>query len=438
MSPSKEEQEQQQEQQQQQKASEAPSQKQPMKKQELKRYEHFERDQKILLDALRRLSQQLSELDVTTVNPLTHYRQLPEPVVQAKDFLYNGAVVLHSTATKYSLLGTVDQVEQNKLKEDLIRGCNVMATGCVLVHEKAVGCSRALRKHIKRACRAVIDAVLQLVESFYNGSALVDHVGAQKAGIVWQACDVIIEKKVPIGNRNAIRRDLYVYMMECQETMGEFNGLIEKGAAPPQPKTDDKAKASTTSENDKNKKEGEDDEDEDDENDAAWDAFAEDEQLYLEQELPVATACVALVKVSRGTMNLTLQALEAVGSVLQEFLVNERDPTPKDRARFEWMERLYTLALKVGDGMTDFGTNLYPALDLKALPDQVQIHSQKLSQLVHMVMEATLTDKSKIAMPKEVIELAMNLKQATAARRNEALQAVAAAKKWEKKNNKKK
>uniref|UniRef100_A0A7S3DPE3 Cyclin-D1-binding protein 1-like N-terminal domain-containing protein n=1 Tax=Entomoneis paludosa TaxID=265537 RepID=A0A7S3DPE3_9STRA len=313
------------------------------------------------------------------------------------------------------------------MKEDLMRGCNVVATGCVLVHERSVGCSRAFRKHIKQNCRAVVEAILQMVESFYDGSALVDHLGAQKAAVVWETCGVIMDKKVPIGNRNAIRRDLFTYMMECQETMEEFTKTIERGPAV------------TTETGEKGKKTEEGDaEPQDKEDEAAWDEFADGEQLYLEKEIPIATACVALVKVSRGTINLTLQAMEAIGSVLTEFLVNERDPTPKDRARFEWMERIYGLAVKVGDGMTDFATHLYPTLDLKALPDQIQIHSQRLSKLIHMVLESTLTDKSKIVMPQEVLELAANLKQATAARQNEALQAVAAAKKWDKKSKKKK
>jgi len=390
------------------------------KKKELRRYEHFERDHAILLGALQRLSEKLNELDVKAVVPLTHYRQLPEPVSQARDFLYNGAALIHGTSTKYSLLGTIDQYEQNKLKEDLMRGCNVIATGCVLVHERSIGSSRALRRHIKKTCRAIVDAVAQMVESFYNGTALIDYMGAQKAGIVWQTCDVVIDKKVPIGNRNAMRRDLFTFMMECQETMDEFQRVVDEGPAQPEAKEDQIAKESNKQEDD------------------GWDAFASNDQLFLEKEIPVATACIALVKVSRGTINLTLQALEGIGAYLQEFLVNERDPTPKDRARFEWMERLYGLACKVGDGMTDFATHLYPTIDLKALPDQIQIHSQRLLKVINMVAEATLTDKSKVVLPPAVLELGTNLKQATAARRNDALQAVAAAKKWDKKANKKK
>ena len=88
--------------------------------------------------------------------------------------------------------------------------------------------------------------------------------------------------------------------------------------------------------------------------------------------------------------------------------------------------------------MTDFATNLYPTIDLKALPDLIQIHCQRIQKIIHMVLDATLKDKSKVELPPTVLELANNLKQAIAARRNEALQAVAAAKKWDKKKPKKK
>ena len=306
------------------------------KTRELKTYEHFARDHAILVGALQRLSEKLNELDVKSVVPLTHYRQLPEPISQARDFFINGAALIHGTSTKYSLLGLVDQYEQTKLTEELMRGCNVIATGCVLVHERPVGSGRALRRHVKQACRAIIDAVWQMVQSFYDGSALVDHMGAQKTGVVWQTCDVLTEKKLPIGNRNAMRRDLFTYMMECQETMDEFQGLVDKGPAPPE--------AASSKEDDDANGEEEDN----------FAEFMENDQLFAEKEIAIAQAGIAIVKISRGTINLTLQALEGIGSFLQESLVNERDPSPRDRSRLEWMERLYGHAVSVGDGSTSY------------------------------------------------------------------------------------
>jgi hypothetical protein len=40
---------------------------------------------------------------------------------------------------------------------------------------------------------------------------------------------VVLEKKLPIGNRNAMRRDWFTYMADCNETLEEFQALIDEG-----------------------------------------------------------------------------------------------------------------------------------------------------------------------------------------------------------------
>ena len=368
-------------------------------------------NQESLLEGLRRLSASLRDADPASTFNLSHYRQLPETIGQAREFLQTGASLVKETSTKYTLLGSIDQNEQGKRTEDLMKGCQFVATGCVLIHEPSQGCSRAFRRHVKQACRAIVDAVVQLVAAFSDGTAIEqENMGAQKTGVVWQACDLVLEKKVPIGNRNSIRRDLFTYMMECQETMDEFQQLIDLG-----PTTGMIEQESSSREKQDN---GSDD--------SAWEKFLSgQDQQYTSPELAIATACLALVKCTRGSINLTLQACEAVGAQIQEGITL----SPQDKARLEWLEQLYRMACKVGDGMTDFGTNLYPPLDLNILPEQIELQSMNcISPVVDFVLDASLLeDGTTIEFPEDVVTLASKLKAAIQNRRTEALDSVAAA-----------
>ena len=61
---------------------------------------------------------------------LSHYRDIPEEVDKAYQLLETGAQMVHSTATKYTLMGKINknnhqqhQDDQLKLRIDLLRGC---------------------------------------------------------------------------------------------------------------------------------------------------------------------------------------------------------------------------------------------------------------------------------------------------------------------------
>jgi hypothetical protein len=155
-------------------------------------------DQKTILEALERLTVSLEELnDKESAPALSHFRHLPEAVAQCYDLFQQGAALVYGTSTKYTLLGKVDELEQAKLTQDFLKGCQLIATACLVLHEDSTGCSRSLRHHCKQAARAIVTTVQQLVQSFVDGTALVENVGAQKTGAVWQTCDVVLEKKLP-------------------------------------------------------------------------------------------------------------------------------------------------------------------------------------------------------------------------------------------------
>lgn len=363
-------------------------------------------DQENLLLALRQLSNSLQELDSTTLLPLSHYRVLPRNVIRARDLLYSGASTVHDTSTKYALLGTMDDPNQHErqiiqLTPDLRQACQVISTGCTLLHES--GCSGSFRRHVKAACLAILRSVIQMIEAFLDGTMTsVPNWGAQKAGVVWESCNVLIERRIPMGNRNAIRRDLLTYGMECQETMDEFQQMVDLG-----PLLDNDERPQQLQQN------GEEDD--------AWENFMNgQDQQYTSWELPIAVACLAIVKCSRGSINLTLQACDAVGAPIHE----GEHLSDADQARLQWIEQLFQRAGQVGEGMTDVGSNMYPPLDLNILTQQIE---QQALEYLTPLLEHVLNGTTEKDLPDDVVELATKLKSAISTRRKEALDAIAAA-----------
>lgn len=371
-------------------------------------------DQTSVLRALERLTASLLELnDKESAPTLSHYRHPPEAVAQSYDLIQQGAALVHGTSTKYTLLGEIDVREQAKITHDLLQGCQLIGTACLILHEDSAGCSRSLRRSCKQAARGIVTTVQQLVQSFSDGSALVENVGAQKTGAVWQTCNFVLEKKLPVGNRNAMRRDLFTYMIECNETMEEFQGLIDAGPA-------------LREEDEVEEEDGQETENEND-NDAGWDAFmgGQDEQ-YSPDELPVATACVLLVKCSRGGINATVQACEAVGQQLAENdSSKEASNSNNDKALLWWISKANNLARAVGEGMTDLGAALYPPLILDEAHTQAELQASTIDNLLSFLLDpAPEGMDGSMDLPRDVLELAAKLKAAVENRQKEASDAV--------------
>ncbi|EEC49136.1 predicted protein [Phaeodactylum tricornutum CCAP 1055/1] len=343
---------------------------------------------------------------------ITYYRSLPPVVSQAYDLLQQGAALVHGTSTKYTLVGKIDRSDQPNLAQDLLQGCQLIGTACIICHEPASGCGVSARSHILQAARAIVNTTLQLVLSFIDESALEENVGAQKTGAVWSSCDVVLSKTVPLGNRNAIRRDLFTYIMECNETMTEFQDLIDLG-----PSSAEEVSANNHSEtNEHGIVEVEDD---------GWDAFlqGQDSQFTMD-ELPVAVASLALVKCSRGSLNVTLQACEAAArdeTSLAEF----QEQGCQDRC--DWICQLVEKARAVGDGMTDLGACMYPPLNLDELLAQIERQTTCIETVVLHILDASLVHGI-LELPDDVTELVSKVQSALATRQREALEAIVQAK----------
>jgi Grap2 and cyclin-D-interacting len=391
----------------------------------------------------------------------THYRVLPPEVRQSYEMLEQGAQLVHATSTKFALMAKIDGGKSHEMAHDLLRGCSWVGTACLVLDPRLGG---AARRHALNAGRSVVRSVLHLLleeqpehqgdDAQHNhqqpappsSSAL-----AQRTGVVWESCDVILNRQLPLGNRTAMRRELLGYMKECQETVIEFQAMIDAG-----PLLLEDAEGKTNPPSSKDDDVDRDDDDDEDE----WDAFLDGEtDRYRPEELAAVVPCVAMVKCSRGTLNLVLQALDVMGARLEEAKASAAAMAPsssasledstasspqelssEDKDRLQRMERLYELACLVGIGMTDLGAALYPPLDCDAVGVQVLRQSGAIESVLRAVISISGEDEQEAVAtvqanaeideeewPPAVRELHAKLAAAVSARRAEALEALAEA-----------
>ena len=336
-------------------------------------------EQEEIIQTLQRIDASLQAMSTTPTVPLSHYRVLPDATKEAYEILEQGAALIHGTSTKYTLLGKLDTVEQTKMSRDLRQGCELIATACLVLHEKSTGSSHSLRKHVVQASRAIVATTIHLLEAYTHGDALTTSqhdLGAQKTGAVWQMCSAVLDKKVPVGNRNAMRRDLLTYAMECQETMDEFQELVDQGPA----NDIDEPKTGAASNGD---------------NGDSWEAFlsGQCDQYTTLKELAIAEAALSILKISRGTIKLSLQACDAVGDPMKESSPTEEEKPPMTErfARLEWMRLLHEECCAVGEGVTDLGTAMYPPLKLSDVSSQLSKQMNRLEKVLDHVLDATIT-----------------------------------------------
>jgi len=296
-----------------------------------------------LVETLTRLADMLKNDENANKDPprLSHFRDLPNSVTVAYDLLHQGAQMIHGTATKYTLVGKIDESEQKKLGADLLRGCEIIGAATNSLLQDSTGCSRAVRRATQRAALAIILNVIHLAASFSDHSALEENIGAQKTGAVWQSCDTILNKMLPMGNRTAIRRELFTWTRETNDSMEEFNEMVDRGPG------------------ETVEKEVEDELD---------GIFGDDDEQYPENDLPVAKACLGILKCSRGTMKLTLDVSEDYGKKFAE---------TQDELYLDRIAELHAKARAVGEGVTNMGSLMYPPIlpDCKRLEESVQIQT---------------------------------------------------------------
>lgn len=300
------------------------------------------------------------------IQSISHWRTLPPEVTSAYQLLIDGASYIHATSTKYTLISnTGHNQESGNLAVELRKGAELIGTGSLLLFSASCGASRSLKHYVKLNVRAVVATVLNLLKYFEDKNAGgVDtkdnnnNIGAQKTGAIWSACDKLISS-LPRGNRAAMRRELMVWMQDCNESIAEFEALMSLGP-----------KILALGDNDDDK------EDED----------ASDEQ-YTANELKLAKASVNLMKCSKNVLKLVLSASECVGEHLeglsssQEEDESKRNDNQKERKEMlQYIADLHDKARTIGVGVSDLGVMLYPPFEMEMDVNTEDVLSKK-SQL---------------------------------------------------------
>jgi hypothetical protein len=282
-----------------------------------------------------------------------------------------------------------------------------------MVHQPTLGCSRSLRKYTKHHARSVVNSVVSLVDSFVSTRALEKTVGAQKTGVVWSACDDVIAK-LPKGNRACMRREIFTWVGDCNETMQEFQEVVDLGPA----------SVEKTVENES----------------SPMDDF-EETQYANNGELETAKACLAIVKCSRGVLGLVLKACECAGNEAEKTKEKESDHF---KAILQWISNAHELSRKVGENATELGVLLYPPINIEIADSESDQHDKEgkwsrteIGKQILMQTEAIKAvasyvhdhivpgdDHIPIPMSDEIMELASKLLSAVDLRKTEANQAL--------------
>jgi len=359
------------------------------------------------------LSSEKAKTNQTSL-PLSHYKDnLPRDVETSYQMMQDGASLIHSTSTKYTLLGKINAAEGSKLTEELLKGAQFICTGVILLFSEEHGCGRSCRYYAKRSARAVIASVIGLVTSFVDGDAIMKkNLGAQKTGAVWSTCDEIINKKVPRGNRAAMRRDLFTWIKECQETNTEFQDILDVG---PQVEEGDKDK------------EGSD----------GWDSFCENDggEQYTKTEYTIAKPALALIQITKGTIQCVIKACECIG---EHAATQDISPIQKSHLLL-YLSKLHDLSRNIGEGMTDLGALLYPPLDVGSKNNElfleVMAHSINIMKVCDWILDERIllnedkdnNDSIEVSISEEILDFTKKIKKITKVRTSEAEKALSAA-----------
>jgi hypothetical protein len=155
-----------------------------------------------------------------------------------------------------------------------------------------------------------------------------------------------------------------------------------------------------------------------DEQEPSWDDFLQGNTDHFTcDEMPVATATLALVKCSRGCINVAIQACDGLG------VRGQQSELEDDGARLQWIGHVYDLVHAVGEGMTDLGAVMYPPIQVSELSSQVERQTRSMTELLAIVLDPT-TGGETISFGREVANLATKLQVAVVKRKQEFADAM--------------
>ena len=192
-----------------------------------------------------------------------------------------------------------------------------------------------------------------------------------------------------------MRRDLFQWLRDCNDTMEEFQEMIDSGPSSGS-------------------------------NNADWGDFCDGtEDRYTADELKIAQSCVAIVKCSRGTINGVMKICDYLGEYI------DKEPSDNSNHELLWIATLHELARNIGRGVTDFGSLMYPPLDLDSGEDgEIELVCQLKHQVralvtVNHLMSSLAVNNSKWSPPPDITEFSGKLLAATLKRYQEVMDAIA-------------
>jgi Grap2 and cyclin-D-interacting len=442
--------------------------------------------------SFQRLLTIISSLQYDVTTRLNHYSIVPTDLQELYDAMHQHATIIHTTVTKYTLMqqmvvrsNTDKKNSHDKsvtadshiaiaaITKELLHSCRILVASTIALYTNddddhhlktnAIGASQSLCHHTKTAIHKIIHSVVQLLQVFpssttgSNGSDNNNNNNnmdpAQYTGVVWEACQTIIGdttknttttthqnnksrnmiSTIPLGNRNAIRRDIFNYKLECQDTIQEFELLLQQ--------SQNRIRTVNTnlnSNNNNNKKKRYDDSSDDDDDDEEDD---EDEFYTTLQEINIVTPCVALLKCSRGALNITLNMIDHIGLSIvipdnnnknnNNNLKNKnhQQHSKETRLKYFWIQHLCQEMTTIGRGLTELGATLYPPLLDENYTALVGIELIKQScaiqDLLHYMLEEIVASNiPSLTIPQATIDLIDSVLTACKKRTDEAMEAI--------------
>jgi len=334
---------------------------------------------------------QESSVDEMKILPISFYRSIPDEVAKAYKLMEDAAELISASSTKFTLVERINENDGHKLVAEMLRGAEIIATGALVIHSSNMGLGRSARYYAKHSSRAVVASLISLFKSFDAGTARIrdSSVGAQKTGVVWQCCGKV--RKIPKGNRNAMRRDLLQWIKDCNDTWEEFREMIDAPAV-----------------------------DAENIDDINWDEFCvRSGEQFTKTELRILQPCVALVKCSRGTISAILKSCDDVGKSIASI-------EEKKDIHYLWISSLHELARIIGEGVTELGSMLYPPLEIDddGLVEEIKSLSCALKKANQAILEMSEDERENCIISSETSSFARKLIVASAKRSAEALKDI--------------
>ena len=128
---------------------------------------------------------------------------------------------------------------------------------------------------------------------------------------------------------------------------------------------------------------------------------------------------MALIKCSRGSINVAIQSIEGCGEA-----ADSNDENERRTQLLRWITDLQEKAREVGDGMTELGTCMYPPMGLDNLRTQIQSQRDAMLALHDQILDQPPPPPPVDMIKPETVELSRNIQKAIAKRSSEALEAL--------------